>query len=74
MFSKESVRVQTEQTTSVVSDVEKVMKCNGERQRLPLSTWSKEGLNGFASSSLFVMTSLPNRVEANITFTEIVQK
>jgi hypothetical protein len=44
MFSKASARVQTEQVTRVVSDVGKVMKCNGERQRSPLSTRGKEGV------------------------------
>ena len=67
MFSKESVRVQTEQSTQVVSYVGKVMKCHCERQRWPLSTRRKEGASGFISSSLLVMTSLLNLVEANVT-------
>ena len=67
MFSKESVRVQTEQSTQVVSYVGKVTKCHCERQRWPLSTGSKEGVSGFISSSLLVTTSLLNLVEANLT-------
>ena len=67
MFSKESVRVQTEQTTRVASYVGKVTKCHCERQRWSLSTGSKEGVSGFISSSLLVTTSLLNLVEANLT-------
>lgn len=75
MFSKESVRVQTEQSTQVVSYVGKVTKCHCERQRWPLSARRKEGVSGFISSSLLAMTSLPNLVEANVTpLWEMIQK